>query len=93
MKPDWKQIWQARTENHFGWILGYNGIDIDVNFYEPDHKAFREYLGNVLHYVKINHHENPVFSIAYIEADCSKSLQHLLKTEFNDFFVPVMKGA
>jgi len=92
-KPDWGKIWQEKDKNHFGWILGYNGTDIDVNIFEPDHKTFREYLGNVLHYVKINHHKNPVFSIAYIEADCSESLQRLLKTEFNDFFVPVKKGA
>ncbi len=88
-KPNWKQIWTERNENHFGWILGYNGTDIDVNTHEPDHETYREYLGNILHYVEIDHKENPAFSIAYVKDNSSISLQRLLKTEFNDFFVPV----
>jgi len=88
-KPNWQQIWQNKKDMHFGWILGYNGTDIDMELNKPDHVAFREYLGNILHYVEIDHKENPVFSIAYVKDDCSKSLQRFLKTEFNDFFVPV----
>ena len=88
-KLDWKEIWVKREENHFGWILGYNGTDIDVNTHEPDHETYQEYLGNILHYVEIDHRENPAFSIAYVKDNCSESLQRLLKTEFNDFFVPV----
>ena len=92
-KPDWEEIWNERDKNHFGWILGYNGTDINVDTHEPDHEIFREYLGNILHYVEIDHKENPAFSIAYIEDNCSISLQRFLKTEFNDFFVPVKKDA
>jgi len=87
-KPDWQEIWNERNKNHFGWVLGYNGTDIDVNTHEPNHETYREYLGNILHYVEIDHKENPVFSIAYVKDDCPVSLQRLLKTEFNDFFVP-----
>ena len=88
-KPNWQEIWNTRNEFHYGWVLGYNGTNINVNTHEPDHADFQEYLGDILHYVEINHKENPAFSIAYIKDDCPKSLQRLLKTEFNDFFVPV----
>ena len=90
-KPNWKQIWTERNENHFGWILGYNGTDIDVNTHEPDHETYQEYLGDILHYVKIDYKKNPAFSIAYVKDNCPKSLQRLLKIEFNDFFVTVKK--
>lgn len=88
-KPDWKQIWEIRNEHHFGWVLGYNGTDIDVETHTPNDEAYLHYLGETLHYVEIDHKKNPVFSIAYVKDNCSIPLQRFLKTEFNDFFVPV----
>ncbi len=88
-KPDWQQIWNIRNENHFGWVLGYNGTDIDVETHTPNDEAYLHYLGDILHYVEIDYKQNPVFSIAYVKDNCSTSLQRFLKTEFNDFFVPV----
>ncbi len=90
-KPDWDKIWQGKSEYNFGWVLGYNGTDIDVNKQEPDHNKFRNYLGNILHYVKIDHTENPVFAIAYFKDTNPDSLKRILKTEFNDIFVPEKK--
>jgi ATP-grasp domain len=92
-KPDWQQIWQDRSDMHFGWVLGYNGTDVDVHTHNPNDAAFKKYLGDMLHYVEIDHKENPVFSIAYIRDKSSLSLQRLLNTEFNDFFYPIKKGA
>ncbi|MDP8203262.1 MAG: ATP-grasp domain-containing protein [Candidatus Tenebribacter mawsonii] len=92
-KPNWQKIWDKRNEQHFGWVLGYNGTDIDVETHTPNDEAYLHYLGETLHYVKIDHKENPVFSIAYVKDNSSKSLQRILATEFNDFFVPVKKGA
>ncbi|MDP8269340.1 MAG: ATP-grasp domain-containing protein [Candidatus Tenebribacter davisii] len=89
IKPDWQQIWAKRNEYNFGWVLGYNGTDIDVNVHTPDDEAYLHYLGDTMHYVEIDHKTNPVFSIAYVKDQCSKSLKRFLKTEFNDFFVPV----
>jgi len=91
-KPNWQKIWGIRNENYFGWVLGYNGTDIDVETYTPDDEAYLHYLGDTLHYVEIDYKENPAFSIAYVKDNCSVSLQRLLKTEFNDFFVPAKKG-
>jgi hypothetical protein len=88
-KPNWQEIWDERNEHHFGWVLGYNGTDIDVETHTPDDEAYLRYLGDTLHYVEIDHKENPVFSIAYVKDNCSTSLQCFLKTEFNDFFVPI----
>ncbi|MBT3755247.1 MAG: ATP-grasp domain-containing protein [Candidatus Cloacimonetes bacterium] len=88
-KPNWHEIWDKRNENHFGWVLGYNGTDINVEIHTPDDKAYLHFLGETIHYVEIDYKENPVFSIAYIKDSCPKSLQRLLKTEFNDFFVPI----
>lgn len=90
-KPNWDEIWQGKSEYNYGWVLGYNGTDIDVNIQEPDHENFRKYMGNILHYVKINHTENPVFAIAYFKDTNPESLQRILTTEFNDFFVPENK--
>ena len=92
-KPNWQEIWDIRNEYHFGWVLGYNGTDIDVKTHTPNDEAYLHYLGDTIHYVEIDHQENPVFSIAYIKDNCSASLQRLLKTEFNDFFILVKKGA
>jgi len=92
-KPNWKQIWNIKNENHFGWVLGYNGTDIDVETHTPNDEAYLHYLGDTLHYIEIDHKKNPVFSIAYVKDNCPVSLQRLLKTEFNDFFVPVKKRA
>jgi len=86
-KPDWKKIWKDYKKHHFGWVLGYNGKDINTNTHTPDDDAYLKYLKETLHYVEIDHRKNPVFSLAYIKDDCEISLKRLLKTEFNDFFV------
>ena len=91
IKPNWQEIWDKRNEYHFGWVLGYNGTDIDVETHTPDDEAYLHYLCDTIHYVEIDHKENPVFYIAYVKDNCPVSLQRLLKTEFNDFFVPVKK--
>ncbi len=93
LKPDWQQIWEIRNEHHFGWVLGYNGTNINVETHTPNDEAYLHYLGETLHYVKIDHKKNPVFSIAYVKDNCPISLQRFLKIEFNDFFVPVTKRA
>ncbi|MCF7793301.1 MAG: ATP-grasp domain-containing protein [Candidatus Cloacimonetes bacterium] len=87
-KPDWNKIWNKYKKNHFGWVLGYNGKDINTKTHTPDDDAYLKYLKETLHYVEIDHRKNPVFSLAYIKDDCEISLKRLLKTEFNDFFVP-----
>jgi len=88
-KPNWDKIWQSRSDFNLGWVLGYNGSDIEIKNHIPDHDKFQNYLGDVLHYVKIDHTENPVFAIAYFKDTNTDSLQRILRTEFNDFFVPV----
>jgi len=86
-KPKWNEIWQTRNENIYGWVLGYNGSDIELENHRPDHDKFQNYLGDVLHYVKIDQTKNPVFAIAYFMDTNPDSLQRILATEFNDFFI------
>ena len=86
-KPDWEKIWQTRSDYHYGWVLGYNGTDIDVNTHTPNDDAFQQYLGDILHYEEIDYKENPVFSIAYFKNNDHSFLKQLLNTEFNDFFI------
>jgi len=88
-KPNWKAIHSKKRKKNFGWILGYNGTDIDVNLQTPNHKKYKTYLGNVLHYVTTDYQNLPVFSVAYVEDNSAESLLRLLKTEFNDFFSKV----
>lgn len=92
-KPNWKNIWEKWEQYHFGWVLGYNGKDIDTDTHTPDDDAYLKYLKDTLHYVEIDYRKNPVFSIAYLKDDCQISLKRLLKTEFNDFFVLNKKDA
>jgi hypothetical protein len=85
-KPDWVQIHNKNQDRNFGWVLGYNGTNIDVNSKIPNHVKYKNYLGNVLHYVETDYQNLPVFSVSYVEDDSAGSLKRLLKTEFNEFF-------
>ena len=85
-KPNWEEIHSANNDKNFGWVLGYNGIDVNVKTQQPNHEKYKTYLGNVLHYVETDYQNLPVFSVSYVEDDSSESLQRMLQTEFNDFF-------
>lgn len=87
IKPDWEEIWKKYKQHHFGWVLGYNGKDINTDTHTPDDDAYLKYLKETLHYVEIDHRTNPVFSLAYVKDDSEISLRRLLKTNFNEFFV------
>ena len=86
-KPDWGKIHKKNKNINFGWVLGYNGSDVNIISQKPDHEYYKIFLGNVIHYIKTDYRNLPVFSIAYVKENSFESLQRLLKTEFNDFFI------
>lgn len=86
---NWDEIWESRKENNYGWILGYNGKDIDINKKQPKHAKFKEHLtdnSTLIDYIKLDHKTNPVFALAYIKNTDLGKMKELLATEFNDFF-------
>lgn len=89
LRPDFAQIWESRASYSYAFILAYNGRGIDLKHKEPRHDDFRSYLlqhVELLDYVKLDHHHNPVFAIAYVRSEDSNKLGLLLDTEFADFF-------
>lgn len=83
---DWEKIWRERKNHNYAWILAYNSSKADLSKQIPDHELFQEYLGNLLHYVEIDHKENPVFALAYLEDKKMKNLERFLTLEFDRFF-------
>lgn len=85
-KIDWPKIWEKCSNDTFGWILAYNGNKVDVQKMIPKHDEFKSRLGNILHYVEVDHKTNPVFGMAYVQHDSVDNLKFLLDLEFNEFF-------
>lgn len=90
-KPDWKNILKKHQGKYYGWVLCYNGIDVDVEKYQPDYGKLIKDLGGVIHYYQLDCKNNPVFCIAYVEKTNKKELDNLLKMDFRDYFVPIEK--
>ena len=85
-KMDWNKIWGERKNHNYAWILAYNSTEADISKQAPDHKLFQDYLGSHLHYVEIDHQENPVFALAYLQDEKLKNLERFLSLEFDQFF-------
>jgi len=83
---DWAKIWQKHGNKNFAWILAYNGINSDPKRATPQHQTFQEYLGDILHYQKMDHRKNPVFALAYLQDQNLANLQRFLSLEFDEFF-------
>jgi len=87
---NWEQIWESRKDNHYGWILGYNGKDADLTKLQPDYCKFRRVLeenSDILDLVTLDYKSNPVFALAYLKNKQPGKMQELLNLEFNNFFV------
>ncbi|MFO7897306.1 MAG: ATP-grasp domain-containing protein [Candidatus Cloacimonadales bacterium] len=83
---DWPKIWQKHSEQNFAWVLAYNSAEADLTQQAPQHQKFQEYLGDILHYQKMDHLKNPVFALAYLQDKNSENLERFLSLEFADFF-------
>jgi ATP-grasp domain len=88
--PDWKKIWQRNKNNYFCWLLAYNGADIDLQTYRPNHNKFKKFISasiDILAYQELDYLNNPGFAIAYLQTQQKSNLNNLLSIEFNDFFI------
>lgn len=65
-KFDFDCFWGENDDEHYGWILAYNGTDIDTQKHFPNYQKFKDHIGDYLHFVEIDHTKNPVFAIAYV---------------------------
>jgi len=86
-KPDWKKIWKTRKKQYFGWVLGYNGTNIDISKRKPNHKKFKSFFKNVIDYCEVDYKKNPVFAVMYIRESNYDKLMSLLKINFDEYFI------
>ncbi len=84
--PNWNNIWNNSDHKFFAWVLGYNGHDLDVNQFDPDHKKFKEFIERHFEYVELDHKSNPAFAIAYLPFDDIEKVEKFLTVEYMDFF-------
>jgi len=86
-RPDWENIF-ATEDKKYGWVLCYNGTNVDVENSEPDYNKLQKDLGEVLHLSKLDYTKNPVFALAYIKLQNDKEIERILSLDFNDYFTP-----
>lgn len=84
-KPDWKKIFTEHKDKYYGWVLCYNGIDIDMAKYKPDYEKLKRDLGNVLHLYKLDYTTKPVFAIAYISTCNQADLAKITAMDFREY--------
>lgn len=84
---DWEKVWQEKGNACYAWVLGNNGINLDLYNWQPNHKAFKNLFSNLLYYNELAYKENPAFAIAYIKEESKEKLFQLLDIEFRDFFI------
>lgn len=87
--PTWKEIFKSKGSKYYGWVLCYNGIDIDLKKYAPDYEGIKNALGKILHFYQLDYKKNPAFGIAYVEKDTKEELFQLLDIDFRDYFIPI----
>lgn len=86
-KADWENNF-ATNDNKYGWVLCYNGTNVDVENSVPDYSKLEKDLGEVLHLSKLDHTKNPAFALAYIKLKNDQEIDRILSIDFNDYFVP-----
>jgi len=86
-EPDWDSIW-TNQENIFGFFIAYNGAKADVFNAKPDWERLRRQFSRIILEVPFDYQKQLAFGILYIE-EKQEAIAALLKTEFDDFFVPL----
>jgi hypothetical protein len=73
------------TREHYGWVMAYNGKDVDPHTRVPNHDRMRRELGTILHYERVDHRRQPVSALAYVRDDLAH-LQRILNYDFNRYW-------
>jgi len=84
--PDWDKIWKEHEGRYYGWVLCYNGLDVDLDKNKPNYEKLEKDLGEVLYFHKLDYKTNPAFAIAYIGRDSKDELYKVLNLDFKDYF-------
>jgi hypothetical protein len=87
-EPDWDKILPKHEGKYYGWVLCYNGINVNLEKNSPNHNKLKKDLGGILNYYTLDYKTNPVFGIAYVKKYSKKSIEELLKIDFKKYFVP-----
>ena len=85
--PAWPEIFSARKDKYYGWVLCYNGKNIDTSKYKPDYDKVKQDLGKVLFFDTLDYKNNPVFAVAYVELSSQAEIDKILSLDFDKYFV------
>ena len=86
--PDLPALWRDRGEECVLFFIAYNGAGIDVSTHEPNRDALRARFTRILHEVPFDHRRQLAFGVVYAEEPADR-LPELLRTEFDELFVPI----
>jgi len=91
-KLNWEKAWASMPDETFCFVFAYNGADVDLNKYRPDHNIFKSYLpktAKLLSYVELDYKKCPGFAMACLELENQNDIRDILNIEFNDCFVNI----
>jgi hypothetical protein len=84
--PNWDTLWQGKTER-YGCVVGYNGMGINLQTHQPNHEAFQAVFGtSLLHYKPLDHHNCPLFGMAYFKTENTDLMHTILTLDYRQFF-------
>ncbi|ARV61263.1 hypothetical protein BZZ01_23975 [Nostocales cyanobacterium HT-58-2] len=86
-KPNWDVLWKQKQNKIYAWVLGYNDANIDIEYYRPNWRKFRNLFSHILGDVVFNYKDYLGFSVMYIEEDDIKKIQELVNIDFQKFFI------
>jgi len=81
----WNKFWEG-VDDFYAWTLAYNGLGINLQEQSPNHQAYQNYLENLIHYLPLDHQNNPAFAIAYIRMNKESDIEKYTNTDFSKFF-------
>lgn len=87
-EPDWDNTLLKHKGKYYGWVLCYNGTNVNLEKNSPNYGQLKKDLGKILHYYVLDYRKNPAFGIAYVEKNSKESLDRILKIDFRDYFIP-----
>ncbi len=83
--PNWDEIWHTYEEDHFAFLIAYNGTRIDKSRYEPDIEKLRGVFTEVLHEAIFDYKSQLTLGVFCLK-ETERNLKQLLDIDFNDYF-------
>lgn len=85
--PDWPALWRDRGDRVYAYVLGYNGVGVDLARQVPDTAGFQRLFGRILSDAILDYRAQPAFAVVYTEEASVGRVGELLQVEFAEYFV------